>query len=51
MKMFGVYESDNSIYMTLELLEGGQLFSKIQSKHVFTPDEVKQIMRGLILGL
>lgn len=51
MKMYGVYESDNSIYMTLELLEGGQLFSKIQSKHVFSPEEVKQIMRGLILGL
>jgi serine/threonine protein kinase len=32
-------------------LEGGQLFNKIQSKHVFTPDEVKQIMRGLIMGL
>jgi serine/threonine protein kinase len=38
MRLHAVYESDNSIYMTVELLEGGQLFNKIQSKHKFTLD-------------
>lgn len=30
LKLEGVYESDNSIYVVLELLSGGQLFHKIQ---------------------
>lgn len=37
--------------MTMELLEGGQLFSKIQSKHKFTHEETRQIMEGLLKGL
>lgn len=30
LKLEGVYESDNSIYVVLDLLTGGQLFHKIQ---------------------
>ena len=51
LRLCAVFESDNSIYMTMELLEGGQLFSKIQSKHKFTADETKQVMAGLLRGL
>ena len=42
LKLEGVYESDNSIYVVLELLTGGQLFHKIQQKNGhFTAEEVK----------
>ncbi len=30
-----VYESDNSIYLVVELLEGGQLYDPIKEKHKF----------------
>lgn len=30
LQLEGVFESDNSIYVVLELLEGGQLFNRIQ---------------------
>lgn len=35
LKLEGVYESDNSIYVVLELLTGGQLFNRIQQKNGF----------------
>ncbi len=37
MRLYGVYESQNSIYVEVELLQGGQLYDKIQAKHKFTP--------------
>lgn len=48
LKLHAVFESENSIYMTLELLEGGQLYDKIQSRHKFTPQEVLQLMKSLL---
>jgi calcium-dependent protein kinase len=36
MKLYEVYESDNSIYVSVELLEGGQLYDKFKNKHKFT---------------
>lgn len=48
LKLHGVYESENSIYMALELLEGGQLYEKIQSKHKFSQHEVKELMKCLL---
>lgn len=48
----GVFESDNSIYVVLDLLTGGQLFHKIQERNgYFTVDEVKEFMVGLLRGL
>ena len=38
LKLEGVYESDNSIYVVLELLQGGQLFHRIQERNgYFSP--------------
>lgn len=37
MKLYEVYESLNSIYVSVELLEGGQLYDKIKAKHKFSP--------------
>jgi len=36
MKLYEIYESQNSIYISVELLEGGQLYDKIKNKYKFT---------------
>lgn len=36
MNVFEVYESQNSIYIIVELLEGGQLYDKVKARHKFT---------------
>jgi serine/threonine protein kinase len=51
MRLYEVYESHNSIYISVELLEGGQLYDKIKSKHKFTPKEIKVVMKGILEGL
>ena len=51
MRLFEIYESDNSIYISVELLEGGQLYDKIKSKTKFAPEQIHNIMRGLLQGL
>lgn len=52
LKLEGVYESDNSIYVVLQLLTGGQLFHKIQQANGhFTATQVKDFMFGLLGGL
>lgn len=51
MKLHEVFETDNSLYFILDLLEGGQLYDKIKMKYNFSPDEIKNIMKGLVSGL
>lgn len=51
MRLYEIYESQNSIYISVELLEGGQLYDKIKSKHKFTPKEIKMVMKGVLEGL
>ena len=51
MKLYGVYESQNSIYVAVELLEGGQLYDKVKNKHKFTSVEIKMAMKGILEGL
>lgn len=51
MKLEGVFESDNSLYMVLEFIEGPQLFTKLLTKHKFTENETKKILRDLLQGL
>lgn len=52
LRLEGVFESDNSIYVVLDLLTGGQLFHKIQQKNGhFSAEEVKEFMFGLLGGL
>lgn len=38
MKLHEVFETDNSLYFILDLLEGGQLYDKIKAKTKFTPE-------------
>jgi calcium-dependent protein kinase len=51
MKLYEIYESQNSIYISVELLEGGQLYDKIKNKYKFSMDEVKTAMKGMCQGL
>ena len=32
MRLYGVYESNNSVYLCLELLKGGQLLQRMQAR-------------------
>lgn len=51
-RLEGVFESSNSLYVVLELLTGGHLHSKINKRMgKFTITEIKHIMIGLIRGL
>lgn len=48
----GVYESDNSIYVVLELLTGGQLFNRIQLQNGnFSEQDIKSFMAGFLNGI
>ena len=52
LKLEAVYESENSIYIVLELLTGSQLFHRIQqSNGFFSEAEVKEFMFGLLSGM
>lgn len=51
MKLHEVYETQNSIYMGLELLEGDLLYDLHKVKRKFTSWEIYIIMKGLLEGL
>lgn len=52
LKLEAVFESENSIYVVLELLPGQTLFQAIQErKGHFSQDEVRAITSGLLAGL
>lgn len=52
MKCEAVFESDNSIYIVLELLNKGQLHNRINEREAhFSMSEIRQFVRGMALGL
>ena len=51
MKLVEVYESQNSLYMAVELLEGGQLYDKLKLKQKLTAKDIKITMKGILEGL
>jgi len=51
MKLFEVFESENSLYIVVELLEGGQLYDKVKAKHKFKATETKTIIFSILSGL
>ena len=38
MRLFEVFESENSLYIVFELLSGGSLHDKVKSKYKFKAD-------------
>lgn len=51
MKLHEIFESDNSLYIVVELLEGGQLYDKVKSKYKFKPQETRTIIHSILQGL
>ena len=51
MCLYEVYETEGSVYLCGELLEGGQLYDLVKTKHKFKGCEVIGLMKGLIEGL
>lgn len=51
MKLHEVFETENSLYFILDLLEGGQLYDKMKAKHKYNPEEIRDIIRGLLEGI
>lgn len=51
-KLEAVFESDNSLYVVLELLSAGQLHTRINRREGhFSMAEVRRFMVGLMKGL
>ncbi|CAD8199166.1 unnamed protein product [Paramecium octaurelia] len=50
-KLYEVNETANSLYVCLELLEGGQLYDYLRKRIIFTNKEIQTIIRGLLEGL
>lgn len=50
-RLHEVFETENSLYMVLDLLEGGQLYDKIKAKHRFSLEEAKFMIKGLLEGI
>ncbi len=46
-----VYETDNSIYVILEYLEGKQLNQDIKNERKFRPEECMFIIKQILMGL
>lgn len=51
MQLIEIHESKNSIYLVIELLEGGELFSHISSKKALNVKSIHRIMKCLLEGL
>ncbi|CAD8133030.1 unnamed protein product [Paramecium pentaurelia] len=51
MKLYEVYETQNSLYMGLELLQGGQLYDLMKKKVILNNKQIQSIMKGLLDGL
>jgi serine/threonine protein kinase len=39
-KLFGVYETANSLYLVMEALEGGSLYEMLRKKQILTSEEI-----------
>jgi serine/threonine protein kinase len=51
MKLEGVYETENSIYVILEYLQGQQLNDLIKSGKKLEIDETRTILQNILRGL
>ena len=52
MNLYEVFESENSLYLVMEMYNGGDLVTLIRKNNaVFTQDEIKSYMYDLLKGL
>lgn len=50
-KLYEVYETNNSIYLVMELLEGGELFQRIPFMNNYENTDIKTLMKNLLSAL
>jgi len=50
-KLYEMYESENSIYLVLELIKGGELIKRIAKEKIFNEGDLKILMRNLLEGI
>ena len=51
LKIYEVYETENSIYIVLDLLEGGELFARLASKVYYDEEKIAKLMKNLLSAL
>jgi len=51
LKLYEVCETENSLYMVMDLLQGGSLIDKIREKPVFTEAEAAPLMKGMLRAI
>lgn len=51
LRVYEIYESDNSIYMVLQLLEGGELFARLAAKAFYDEDKIAKLISNLLSAL
>lgn len=49
--LYEVYETTNSIYFVVDILNGGELLHRVRDKGTINENDLKLLMRNLILGL
>lgn len=50
-KLYEVFETESSIYLVLELLEGGELFQRIPFMKNYDNTDIKTLMKNLLSAL
>lgn len=50
-RLYEVHETDHSLYLVLERLQGGELFKKMKEKHFYSQDDISKIMKNLLEAL
>lgn len=51
LKIYEVFETKHSIYLVIELLEGGELIKRIKEKSKLTHREIAKLMKSLLSAL
>lgn len=51
LKLYEVCETENSLYMIMDLVQGGSLIEKIREQITFTLDQSIQIMSGMLKAI
>ena len=49
--LYEVYETTNSIYFVVDILNGGELLHRVREKGNMTEADLKPLMRNLLLAL
>jgi len=50
-RLFDVYESDESLYLVMERMEGGELFERLEDQYCFTEDQAARAVYQMLLAL